>query len=131
MSSLKQQLKKIGTLDLRNVTEGSRKTRPSFLFTPREAADQDLETIYSIAYNGIMELVILDEKFAPSEKTLFSEKMKSVDRVLQVSNLVNLCTFFNKNITLFIFLLNRLKKIMINWMLVSIPFYANYHLISS
>ncbi|KAG1143849.1 hypothetical protein G6F37_000325 [Rhizopus arrhizus] len=83
MSSLKQQLKKIGTLDLRNVTEGSRKTRPSFLFTPREAADQDLETIYSIAYNGIMELVILDEKFAPFEKTLFSEKMKSVDRVLQ------------------------------------------------
>ncbi|KAI9261063.1 hypothetical protein BY458DRAFT_557445 [Sporodiniella umbellata] len=81
--SLKQQLKKIGTLDLRNVTEGSRKTRPSFLFTPREAADQDLETIYSIAYNGIMELVILDEKFAPYEKTLFSEKMKSVDRVLQ------------------------------------------------
>lgn len=85
MSSLKQQLKQIGTLDLRNVTEASRKTRPSFLFTPREAADQDLETIYSIAYNGIMELVILDDKFAPFEKTLFSEKMKSVDRILQVS----------------------------------------------
>ncbi|CEG76908.1 hypothetical protein RMATCC62417_11736 [Rhizopus microsporus] len=83
MSSLKQQLKQIGTLDLRNVTETSRKTRPSFLFTPREAADQDLETIYSIAYNGIMELVILDDKFAPFEKTLFSEKMKSVDRLLQ------------------------------------------------
>ncbi|CEI94270.1 hypothetical protein RMCBS344292_08484 [Rhizopus microsporus] len=83
MSSLKQQLKQIGTLDLRNVTEASRKTRPSFLFTPREAADQDLETIYSIAYNGIMELVILDDKFAPFEKTLFSEKMKSVDRILQ------------------------------------------------
>ncbi|RCI07051.1 HEAT repeat-containing protein 1 [Rhizopus stolonifer] len=81
--SLKQQLKKIGTLDLRNVSESSRKTRPSFLFTPREAADQDLETIYSIAYNGIMELVILDDKFASFEKTLFSERMKSVDRVLQ------------------------------------------------
>lgn len=83
--SLKQQLKKIGTLDLRNVSESSRKTRPSFLFTPREAADQDLETIYSIAYNGIMELVILDDKFASFEKTLFSERMKSVDRVLQVN----------------------------------------------
>ncbi|RCI06452.1 HEAT repeat-containing protein 1 [Rhizopus stolonifer] len=83
MSSLKQQLKKIGTLDLRSVSEASRKTRASFLFSAREAADQDLETIYSIAYNGIMELVILDEKFAAFEKTLFSEKMKSVDRVLQ------------------------------------------------
>lgn len=83
MSSLKQQLKKIGTLDLRNVSEASRKTKASFLFSAREAADQDLETIYSIAYNGIMELVILDEKFSPFEKTLFSEKMKSVDRILQ------------------------------------------------
>ncbi|KAL9551329.1 hypothetical protein MBANPS3_004308 [Mucor bainieri] len=83
MSSLKQQLKKIGTLDLRNVSEASRKTRASFLFSAREAADQDLETIYSIAYNGIMELVILDEKFSAFEKTLFSEGMKSVDRVLQ------------------------------------------------
>ncbi|KAI8973417.1 hypothetical protein BDF20DRAFT_837366 [Mycotypha africana] len=83
MSSLQQQLKKIGTHDLRNVSEISRKARPSFLFTAREAADQDLETIYSIAYNGIMELVILDEKFAPFEKTLFSEQMKSVDRILQ------------------------------------------------
>jgi U3 small nucleolar RNA-associated protein 10 len=84
MSSLKQQLKKIGTLDLRNVSEASRKSKASFLFSAREAADQDLETIYSIAYNGIMELVILDEKFSPFEKTLFSERMKSVDRILQV-----------------------------------------------
>lgn len=84
MSSLKQQLKKIGTLDLRNVSEASRKQKASFLFSAREAADQDLETIYSIAYNGIMELVILDEKFSPFEKTLFSERMKSVDRILQV-----------------------------------------------
>ncbi|KAI9486718.1 MAG: hypothetical protein EXX96DRAFT_646489 [Benjaminiella poitrasii] len=83
MSSLKQQLKKIGTLDLRNVSEVSRKTRASFLFSAREAADQDLDTIYSIAYNGIMELVIIDEKFSAFEKTLFSEKMKSVDRILQ------------------------------------------------
>lgn len=88
MSSLKQQLKKIGTLDLRNVSEASRKTKASFLFSAREAADQDLETIYSIAYNGIMELVILDEKFSAFEKTLFSEGMKSVDRVLQVSGMM-------------------------------------------
>ncbi|KAL0083069.1 hypothetical protein J3Q64DRAFT_1850250 [Phycomyces blakesleeanus] len=83
MSTLQQQLKKIGTADLRNVSEVSRKFKASFLFTAREAADQDLDTIYSIAYNGIMELTILDSKFAAYESTLFSEEMKSVDRILQ------------------------------------------------
>lgn len=85
MSSLEQQLKQIGTADLRNVTENSRKFRSSFLFDSREAADQDLETIYSIGLNGIMELRILDPHFSAFETTLFSENMKSVDRVLLVS----------------------------------------------
>jgi U3 small nucleolar RNA-associated protein 10 len=92
MSSLEQQLKQIGTADLRNVTENSRKYRSSFLFDAREAADQDLETIYSIGLNGIMELRILDSHFAAFESTLFSENMKSVDRVLQVNFIVNLLT---------------------------------------
>ncbi|KAI9492397.1 hypothetical protein BDB00DRAFT_883490 [Zychaea mexicana] len=85
MTSLQDQLKRIGTADLRNVTEGTRRHKASFLFTSKEAADQDLETIYSIAHNGIMELVILDSKFAPFQKTLFSEKMKGYDRVLQTA----------------------------------------------
>ncbi|KAF7728274.1 HEAT repeat-containing protein 1 [Apophysomyces ossiformis] len=81
--SLQQQLKRLGTADLRNVTEISRRHKASFLFNSREAADQDLDTIYSIAYNGIMELVIMNDKFSAFENTLFSESMKSVDRVLQ------------------------------------------------
>ncbi|KAI9005428.1 hypothetical protein CLU79DRAFT_841105 [Phycomyces nitens] len=85
MSTLQQQLKKLGTADLRNVSEVSRKYKASYLFTAREAADQDLDTIYSIAYNGIMELTILDSKFAAYENTIFSEAMKSVDRVLQTA----------------------------------------------
>ncbi|KAI7857260.1 hypothetical protein BDC45DRAFT_603350 [Circinella umbellata] len=85
MTSLQDQLKRIGTADLRNVTEGTRRHKASFLFTSREAADQDLETIYSIALNGIMELVIIDSKFGPFQKTLFSEKMKGYDRVLQTA----------------------------------------------
>lgn len=84
MSSLEQQLKQLGTADLRNVTENSRKYRSSYLFDAREAADQDLETIYSIGLNGIMELRILDPQFSAFESTLFSENMKSMDRVLQV-----------------------------------------------
>ncbi|KAI8974658.1 hypothetical protein BDB01DRAFT_853710 [Pilobolus umbonatus] len=83
--SLKEQLQKIGTVDLRNVSETSRRFKPSFLFTAREAADHDLETIYSIAYNGIMELSMIDDKFTAFEHTLFSESMKSVDRVLKTA----------------------------------------------
>ncbi|KAI9255682.1 hypothetical protein BDA99DRAFT_562196 [Phascolomyces articulosus] len=85
MTSLQDQLKRIGTADLRNVTEGTRRHKASFLFTSREAADQDLETIYSIALNGVMELAIIDSKFTPFQKTLFSEKMKGYDRVLQTA----------------------------------------------
>lgn len=84
MASLQEQLKKIGTADLRNTTEASRKHKASILFTSREAADYDLETIFALGHNGIAELITIDKSFAPFEKTLFSESMKSVDRVLQV-----------------------------------------------
>ncbi|KAI8096220.1 uncharacterized protein BX664DRAFT_290957 [Halteromyces radiatus] len=80
--SLQQQLSKIGTADLKNVTETSRKYKASFLFTEKEAADQDLETIYSLAHNGFLELVNLNSSFTPYETTLFSDKSKSVNRIL-------------------------------------------------
>lgn len=94
--SLQAQLKQLGTADLRGTSAASLKNKASFLFSARQAADQDLDTIYAIAYNGIMELVNLDDRFAPFEKTLFSETMKSVDRVLQVimSRKVDSQTFF-------------------------------------
>ncbi|KAI8388394.1 uncharacterized protein BYT42DRAFT_559927 [Radiomyces spectabilis] len=81
--SLQDQLKRLGTADLRNTTEVSRRYKASFLFTAKEAADKDLETIYAIGYNGILELCNLDERFTAFQETLFSEGMKSVDRVLQ------------------------------------------------
>ncbi|KAF9125924.1 HEAT repeat-containing protein 1 [Mortierella sp. 14UC] len=83
MSSLAQQLKKIGTADVTKGYEKATKHRASFLFDSRQAADYDIDTIYSIGVNGITELKQLDAKFAPFEKTLFAESMKSVDRVLQ------------------------------------------------
>ncbi|KAF9097064.1 HEAT repeat-containing protein 1 [Mortierella sp. AD031] len=83
MSSLAQQLKKIGTADATKGFEKASKHRSSFLFDSRQAADYDIDTIYSIGANGITELKQLDSKFAAFEKTLFAESMKSVDRVLQ------------------------------------------------
>jgi hypothetical protein len=84
MSSLAQQLKKIGTADANRGSEKAAKHRASFLFDSKQAADYDIDTIYSIGVNGITELRGLDSKFAAFDKTLFSESMKSVDRVLQV-----------------------------------------------
>ncbi|KAG0237384.1 HEAT repeat-containing protein 1 [Mortierella sp. GBA43] len=83
MSSLAQQLKKIGTADANRGSEKAAKHRASFLFDSKQAADYDIDTIYSIGVNGITELRGLDSKFAAFDKTLFSESMKSVDRVLQ------------------------------------------------
>ncbi|KAG0306063.1 HEAT repeat-containing protein 1, partial [Linnemannia gamsii] len=83
MSSLAQQLKKIGTADVTKGYEKATKHRASFLFDSKQAADYDIDTIYSIGVNGIAELKQLDNKFAPFEKTLFAESMKNVDRVLQ------------------------------------------------
>lgn len=84
MSSLAQQLKKIGTADANRGSEKAAKHRASFLFDSKQAADYDIDTIYSIGVNGITELKQLNQKFAPFEKTIFSESMKGVDRVLQV-----------------------------------------------
>ncbi|KAF9915291.1 HEAT repeat-containing protein 1 [Lobosporangium transversale] len=83
MSSLAQQLKRIGTTDANKGSEKSAKHRASFLFDSKQAADYDIDTIFSIGANGIAELKQLDPKFAPFEQTLFGESMKSVDRVLQ------------------------------------------------
>ncbi|KAF9277204.1 HEAT repeat-containing protein 1 [Mortierella alpina] len=83
MSSLARQLKAIGSADANKGSEKAAKHRASFLFDSKQAADYDIDTIYSIGVNGITELKQLDPKFAPFEKTLFAESMKSVDRVLQ------------------------------------------------
>ncbi|KAF8975950.1 HEAT repeat-containing protein 1 [Entomortierella lignicola] len=83
MSSLAQQLRRIGTADANRGSERAAKHRASFLFDSKQAADYDIDTIYSIGANGIAELKQLDPKFQPFEKTLFAESMKSVDRVLQ------------------------------------------------
>ncbi|KAG0335778.1 HEAT repeat-containing protein 1 [Podila humilis] len=83
MSSLAQQLKKIGTADATKGMEKAARHKSSFLFDSKQAADYDIDTIFSIGTNGITELIMLDAKFAPFAETLFSESMKNVDRVLQ------------------------------------------------
>lgn len=52
----------------------------SILFSPQEASRLNLQSIYSIGRNGIMELIRIDDRFARFDDTLFGNKMLSVNR---------------------------------------------------
>lgn len=57
-------------------------TRPSILFDAKEAADIDLDTIFSLALSGLEALVSLDERFANYKNDLFTHKSRELDREL-------------------------------------------------
>ncbi|XP_027939226.1 uncharacterized protein At3g06530 [Vigna unguiculata] len=57
-------------------------TRPSILFDPKEAADIDIETLFSIALEGLEVLIGKDERFRNYKNDLFSHRSKELDREL-------------------------------------------------
>lgn len=52
----------------------------SLLFEPRDAANQNFETIYQLCLEGFDELCQLDARFVPFARNLFSEQSKNEDR---------------------------------------------------
>lgn len=84
MSSLARQLASIASLDSSRLGASSKvsATQPSYLFTPTEAAQHDLETIHSLGLNGFEELKELDSTLADFEDELFGEGSKQVDRMI-------------------------------------------------
>ena len=52
----------------------------SLIFDPRDAANQDFDTIYQLCYEGFLELCRLDQRFTPFAKNLFGEQSKQEDR---------------------------------------------------
>ncbi|PYH84264.1 SSU processome component Utp10 [Aspergillus uvarum CBS 121591] len=52
----------------------------SLIYDRRVATSQDFETIYAICYEGFQELCQLDPRFAPFERTIFSQQSISEDR---------------------------------------------------
>ncbi|KAL8153527.1 hypothetical protein V2J09_011287 [Rumex salicifolius] len=67
--------------------------RPSLLFDPKEAADTDIDTIYSIAVSGLESLVSVDAHFEAYKNDLFSHQSKGLDRELmniEENNRINL-----------------------------------------
>ncbi|CAI8586853.1 unnamed protein product [Vicia faba] len=57
-------------------------TRPSILFDPKEAADISIESIFTIALQGLEVLISKDERFRNYKNDLFSHRSKEVDREL-------------------------------------------------
>ncbi|XP_061353134.1 uncharacterized protein At3g06530 [Gastrolobium bilobum] len=57
-------------------------TRPSILFDPKEAADIDIESIFTIALQGLEVLVSTDERFRNYKNDLFSQRSKELEREL-------------------------------------------------
>ncbi|PLB41036.1 snoRNA-binding rRNA-processing protein UTP10 [Aspergillus candidus] len=52
----------------------------SLIFDSKVAGSQDFETVYQICYEGFTEICQLDPRFAPFERTIFSEQSKAEDR---------------------------------------------------
>jgi len=81
-TALQQQLAAIASqstnqLDLRAQRNQHSK---SLLFEPKDAANQTFDTIYQICIEGFQDLCMLDARFMPFAKNLFSEQSKREDR---------------------------------------------------
>jgi len=77
-SALAAQLRQLAVRAAQPTTKAA-----SFLFEAREAADLDIETIHGLGVNGLAELAALDPRLAAFEATLFSAKLRSMDRTLE------------------------------------------------
>ena len=88
MTSLAKQLQKLaipGQPSLRHVTS---KKKPSLLFDPKEAADIDIDTIFSLGVNGLEELISIDRSFTDFETSLFQESCKDFERTVQMKDVL-------------------------------------------
>ncbi len=84
MTSLAKQLKKLaipGQPSFQQLT--SKKRTPSLLFQPEDIGDVTLDTIYSLAVNGLEELISVDSCFLKYEENIFSESSKGFERTMQ------------------------------------------------
>jgi U3 small nucleolar RNA-associated protein 10 len=83
MTSLAGQLAQSASLNTGLLVDRSRrKSAESYLFTGREADQHDLDSIYALGVNGLLQLASLDSSLLPFEDKLFSDHAKSTDRTL-------------------------------------------------
>ncbi|KAL1211858.1 hypothetical protein V5N11_023843 [Cardamine amara subsp. amara] len=82
-SSIVSQLQALKSVLLADTEPSKRPfTRPSILFSPKEAADFDIESIYELGLKGLEVLGNKDERFKNYMNDLFSHKSREIDREL-------------------------------------------------
>ena len=83
-TSLARQLARIAadSTDSLNLKAQKAAHSKSLLFDPKDAANQDFDTIFTICYEGYQELCQLDQRFIPFAKTIFSEQSKTQERAM-------------------------------------------------
>ncbi|KAI1789700.1 hypothetical protein LXA43DRAFT_1019967 [Ganoderma leucocontextum] len=83
-SSLAQQLAKGASLNANLLNEKSRRqaASESYLFSPKEARQHDIDSLHALGVNGFLQLKSLQLDVARFEQTLFSDTAKSLDRTL-------------------------------------------------
>ncbi|KAJ2617295.1 snoRNA-binding rRNA-processing protein utp10 [Coemansia sp. RSA 1365] len=82
-TSLASQLYRMRNVDRSLSTQRAQKTRASFLFDGRQAADMDNQTVFDIGQDGLRELQQINVRFSAYATTLFSAAVKDLDRVQQ------------------------------------------------
>ncbi|CAM6083052.1 unnamed protein product [Calypogeia fissa] len=85
------------------ATSSKPSARPSLLFHPSQAADIDLQTIFTLSETGLDDLITMDGRFKAFKKTLFSIESSQIDRELQAKEYN---AKLNKSITTFLRLLS-------------------------
>lgn len=89
VSSLAAQLAKNASLNSALLVDKSRrKPTQSYLFTPKEADQHDLDSIYALGVNGFTQLATLNGLLRAYDASLFSDAAKALDRTLQPSDVV-------------------------------------------
>lgn len=88
LSDLASQLSKISTGNTVVLDRKKQKAlhSKSLVFEPKQAINQDYETILSFSLDGLSELEILDPRFSAFRFNLFSDTSLNLDRNLQVSS---------------------------------------------
>ena len=84
-SSLAQQLAKGASINAALLNERSRgqAVSESYLFSPKEARQHDIDSLHALGLNGFLQLRSLQPDIAGFEQSLFSDAAKSLDRTLQ------------------------------------------------
>ena len=88
MSSLASQLSNIASGATTVAFDRKRRQKlhsASLIYTPKVAATQDYEIIYSNAFEALEELISVDRRFAYFKNSLFSETSVNVDRNVQTA----------------------------------------------